>query len=307
MTLQQLRVVCEIAANNFNASRAALTIHASQPAVSKMLASLECELGAEIFLRAKGRIVGLTEFGTNVLELARRMVHDARSLHDMAADSYNEAAGALRIASTHLLARHMALRAAAAFAREYPRVDLEISQHNPRGVLDAVAAGDSQLGLTALPGAVPEGVVTFHCNSVDRCVITPLGHSLLKRKRISLRQLVEYPMVSYDRSVSFGRGVLAEFERHGLRPRVAIKATSADVVKAAVATGLGIAVFQRMAIEPEDDQRLGIIEAGHLFPSSHVHIALRRGQYLRRFTYEFIALIAPQWTKKEIDAVLAAR
>src|SRR5688572_28722796 len=108
MTLQQLRAICEIAANDFNASRAALAMHASQPAVSKMLATLESELGAEIFIRARGRIAGLTEFGANVLTLAKRMVHDGKSLSDMAADSFNESAGALRIAATHLLARHMA-------------------------------------------------------------------------------------------------------------------------------------------------------------------------------------------------------
>lgn len=307
MTLQQLRAICEIAANDFNASRAALAIHASQPAVSKMLATLESELGAAIFIRSKGRIAGLTEFGASVLVLARRMVQDATSLSHMAADSYNESVGSLRIAATHLLARHMALDAAAAFAHEYPQVALEISQHNPAGVLDAVAAGEAHVGLTALPGAAADGVVTFPVARVDRCVITPLGHPLLKHKRLTLKKLVEYPMVTYDRSVSFGRGVIAEFARHGLEPRVAVKATSADVVKAAVATGLGIAVFQRMAIDPEVDRRLGIIEAGHLFPSTEVHIALRRGQYLRRFTYRFIALLAPQWSKKEIDAVLGER
>lgn len=306
MTLQQLRAICEIAANDFNASRAALSMHASQPAVSKMLATLENELGADIFIRAKGRIAGLTEFGTNVLTLAKRMVHDARSLSDMAADRYNETSGALRIAATHLLARHMALGAAAIFAARYPQVDLEISQHNPRGVLDAVAAGESQLGLTALPAETPEGIVTFPFQIVDRCVITPVGHPLLEHKRITLKKLAEYPMVTYERSVSFGRSVTAEFERHGLRPRAAVKATSADVVKAAVATGLGIAVFQRMALDPDDHTRIGIIEAGHLFPSSEVHIALRRGQYLRRFTYEFIELLAPRWTKREIDTILGA-
>jgi len=306
MTLQQLRAICEIAANDFNASRAALAIHASQPAVSKMLATLEHELGAEIFIRAKGRITGLTEFGANVLTLAKRMVHDAKSLSDMAADSFNETTGALRISATHLLARHMALRAAAVFMHAYPQVDIEISQYNPRGVVDAVAAGESQLGLTTLTSTAPDGVAILPVQKVERCVITPLGHPLLKTRRITLKKLVEYPMVTYDRSVSFGRSVLAEFERHGLRPRAAVKATSADVVKAAVAAGLGIAVFQRLAIDPEEDRRLGIIDAGHLFPSSQAQIALRRGQYLRRFTYEFIALLAPQWTKKEIDKVLGA-
>ena len=86
MTLQQLRAVCEIVARDFNVSKAAVAVHASQPAVSKMLRSLENEVGAEIFLRKKGRLTGLTEFGENAYSLSKRMLHDAKSMMDMGAD-----------------------------------------------------------------------------------------------------------------------------------------------------------------------------------------------------------------------------
>lgn len=307
MTLQQLRAICEITANDFNVSRAAVALHASQPAVSKMLATLERDLGADIFIRSKGRIAGLTDFGVTVLTLARRMVDDAKSLSDIATHSHDESSGVLRIAATHLLARHRALQAAATFAREYPYVDLEISQHNSRDVLNAVAGGDAQLGLTTLPLEVPEAIVTFQFQSVDRCVITPPGHPLLKLKRITLKKLAQYPQVTYDRSLSFGREVSAEFQRHGLQPRLAVKATSADVVKAAVSIGLGVAVFQRMAIDPEEDKGIGVLNVDHIFPPSQAHIVLRRGQYLRGYTRAFIALLAPAMKRSEIDAMPGIR
>jgi len=307
MTLQQLRAVCEIVANNYNISRAAIALHASQPAVSKMLASLERELGAGIFVRTKGRLTGLTEFGGNVCLLARRMLHDATSLADMAADCFSQESGHLRIAATHLHARYAVLKAVKSFARAYPNVGVEITQANPAVVVELVAAGETQLGVTTLPNAIPDQVLTLPAHKVERCVITPFAHPLLELKKIGLHEIVKYPMVAYDHAFVSGRAVQEVFERQGLRPRIVLKATGADVVKAAVVAGLGIAIFQTMAVDPEEDKGLAIIEARHLFPSSQAHIILRRGQYLRRFTYDFIARLAPEWTQKKIEARLSAR
>jgi LysR family cys regulon transcriptional activator len=218
-----------------------------------------------------------------------------------------EERGLLRIAATHLHARHAVLRAVTEFKPTYPLVDVEIWQRNPQGVIDLVASGESHVGVATLPSTLPEDVVTLAAYRVERCVITPLGHPLLAQKRITLQDVAKYPMVAYDRSFVSGRAVQAEFERHGLQPRQVLKATGADVVKAAVAAGLGIAVFQSAAIDPNEDKRLGVIEARHLFPGSEAHVILRRGQFLRRFTYAFIARVAPQLTPAVIDKAVGAR
>ena len=304
MRLTQLRAVCEIVASDFSVSRAAVALHASQPAVSKTLGALERELGAEIFVRTKGRLVGLTELGAQVCALAKRMLHDATSLTEMAADCYSQDSGHLRIAATHLHARYAVLNALKTFACNYPKVDVEITQGTPGVVIDLVAAGEINLGVTTLPAKIPESVLVLPAYRIERCVIAPLGHPLLGLKKIRLDDIVKYPMIAYDHAYVSGRAVQEVFERKGLRPRIALKATGADVVKGAVAAGLGIAVFQSMAVNPKEDKKIGILDARHLFPSSQAHIVLKRGQYVRRFTYDFIACIAPRWTRANIVARL---
>ncbi|MGH2509396.1 MAG: LysR family transcriptional regulator, partial [Ktedonobacteraceae bacterium] len=61
MTLLQLRSIVKVVACGFNVSRAAEVLHTSQPSVSKTIRALENELGEEIFLRTRARIVGLTD------------------------------------------------------------------------------------------------------------------------------------------------------------------------------------------------------------------------------------------------------
>jgi DNA-binding transcriptional LysR family regulator len=305
MTLQQLRAVCEIVARDFNVSKAAVAVHASQPAVSKMLRSLENELGAEIFLRKKGRLTGLTEFGENVYALSKRMLHDAKSMVDMGADWANQKSGRLCIGATHLLARYAVLGAVKSFATSYPDVDVEITQLNPPSIVEYVAKGLVQFGVSTLPREVPEEVQAFAACKIERWVITPLGHPLTKLKKLHLNDLAKYPIVG-DRDFAWGRGVQEQFRREGIEPKAALKSSSSDLVKAAVTAGLGIAIVQRVDLDRKVDDGLAMMDARHLFPTSQAYIVLRRGEYLRRFAYDCIARIAPRWTEKAIRNSAAA-
>lgn len=60
MRLQQLRLLCEINRQNLNLSKAAESLHTSQPGISKQIQLLEEELGVDIFVRNGKRIVKIT-------------------------------------------------------------------------------------------------------------------------------------------------------------------------------------------------------------------------------------------------------
>ena len=49
MKLQQLRCILEVVQNDFNISKAANSLHTSQPGVSKQIQLLEDEVGVQIF------------------------------------------------------------------------------------------------------------------------------------------------------------------------------------------------------------------------------------------------------------------
>lgn len=68
-----------------------------------------------------------------------------------------------------------------------------------------------------------------------------------------------------------------------------------------VRPGLGIGVIQEMAFDAERDAGLRKIDAEHLFAASTAWITIRRDQYLRRYLYDFIELVAPKLTRAQID------
>lgn len=307
MTLQQLRCLDEVVACDYSMSRAAVALHTSQPAVSKLIRQLEQQVGAEVFVRARGRIGGLTEIGSDVHAIARRMLRDAAALDDLAAERASEKSGVLRIGTTHLHARYALLEVITAFTRAYPDVHLDLTQGNPEEIASWVAAGSVHLGVSTLPATVPPSVLTLPAYAIERCIITPLKHPLLQLKRVRLQDIARYPLITYDRVFNSGNVVLGVFEKQGLQPRIAMKATDANVIKAYVAAGLGIAVFQSMALDPAEDKRLAVINPGPLFPASQAFISLRRGQYLRGYAHDFITRVAPKWTRAAVERELKAK
>lgn len=77
MQLQQLRYFTAVA-DTRHFTRAAEREHVAQPSLSQQIRSLERELGAELFHRARGHIT-LTDAGETLLPLARRILADAET------------------------------------------------------------------------------------------------------------------------------------------------------------------------------------------------------------------------------------
>src|SRR5476651_2331476 len=102
MTLKQLRFLREIARQSLNMTSAALALHTSQPGVSRQLQDLERELGVELLVRRKNRVLALTDAGQQILVAARRMLTEADNIRRMAEDLRNERGGRLALATSHL-------------------------------------------------------------------------------------------------------------------------------------------------------------------------------------------------------------
>src|SRR3989338_600589 len=300
MNLQQLRYLNEIVRQGLNISDAAAALYTSQPGVSKQIRLLEEELGIEIFVRNGKRIVAITEPGKAVLAIARRMLHEAENLKQAAQDFHSQDTGRLTIATTHTQARYALPPTVKQFIKRYPGVQLGLHQGNPTQIAEQVLSGEADIGIATESLSLYDDLVTLPCYEWNHCVITPLHHPLLDEKKLTLAKIAQYPIITYDFAFS-GRGKInAAFEAANIQPNIALTAIDADVIKTYVELGLGIGILARMAFIPERDKHLRMMDAAHLFKPSTTRIAIRKNEYLRGYTYDFIALFAPPLTREVV-------
>ena len=304
MKLQQLLYATEVARRGLNVSAAAEALHTAQPGVSSQIRQLEDELNVQIFERNGKRLVGITEPGKAILEMAERVLQEVANIKKVSGEYSNDTSGRLSIATTHTQARYALPPAVTAFKQRYPGVRLELHQGSPVHVAELAAKGIVDLAIATEALEDFNDLVTLPCYQWNRCVICPPDHPLLAMKSPTLKDIAQYPIVTYDPTVAGRSKINHAFEDAGLEPNVVLTAIDSDVIKTYVQLGLGVGILAKMAFNAERDTGLRAIDASHLFEESTTRIGIRRGAYLRKYLYDFIELFAPHLSRGMVEAAM---
>lgn len=308
MNFQQLRSIREACRCGYNLTEVANVLYTSQPGVSRQIREVEEELGVDIFERNGKRLTGLTEPGKGILPIIERLLLEAENLRQAGNDYSDQARGTLAIATTHTQARYVLPKVVQQFRLAFPEVRIALQQSAPEHIAEWVLSGKADIGIATEGLSAFKDLVSFPCYEWNHVVVVPDGHPLLAHEELSLEDLANYPLITYD--VGFtGRGHIDDaFKRAGLRTDIVLTAMDSDVIQQYVSLGLGVGLVASMAIESGNEnqraQGLRTISASHLFQSNVTRLAVRRGAYLRTYTYDFIQKFAPSLSREDIRVAL---
>jgi LysR family cys regulon transcriptional activator len=306
MNFQQLRSVREAVRCGFNLTEVAAMLYASQPGVSRQIRELEEELGVSIFVRAGKRLTGLTEPGAALLPIVERLLQDAHNLRQAGKEFASRIDGGLSIAATHSQARYALPHAVRDFRELFPQVTLNLHQGSPKQVAEMLIAGEADIGIATEALADYPQLVTLPCYRWTHSIVVPPDHPLLAHEGpVTLQQLSQYPIITYDKGYTGRSHIDDAFAKEGLRPNVVLTAMDADVIKTYVELGMGVGIVASIAVDPERDRHLRMLEARHLFEINVTRLALRRGAWLRGYVYSFIETFAPSLTRQVVDEALS--
>ena len=306
MKLQQLKYICEVVKQDLNLSKAAAELYTSQPGVSKQIKALEDELGVDIFIRHGKRFTGITDPGRAIIQKAQAALTDLNSLRNISNEFTNETSGSLKIATTHTQARYALPLVIKQFREKFPNVKLSLYQGSPTQISQMTSSGEADIAIATEAISLEKDLALLPCYQWNRCILTPPKHPLLRSKRVSLEEISEFPIITYDFAFTGRSKINQAFEDKGLKPDVILTAIDADVIKTYVELELGIGIVAMMAYDPARDTKIRALDASHLFEASTTRIGLRKHSYIRGYVYEFISMFAPHLNKKAVDSILTS-
>ncbi len=305
MNFQQLRIIRETVRRGFNLTEVANALFTSQSGVSKHIKDLEDELGVELFVRKGKRLLGLTDPGKELAQIVERMLLDANNIKQLAAQFSNRDEGQLVVATTHTQARYALPQVVKHFKEAFPKVHLVLHQSSPPEIVSMLMEGEADIGIATESLAETPELEIFPYYRWHHSVIVPAGHPLEKVKKLTLKAIAEYPIVTYHHGFT-GRARLDKtFADASLAPDIVMSALDADVIKTYVELGLGIGIVASMAFNADRDRELRLLESSHLFEDNTTVIAVRRRHYLRGFAYRFIELCEPLLTEPAVRAAIS--
>ncbi|NRF65487.1 LysR family transcriptional regulator [Aquincola sp. S2] len=230
-TLRQLEAF-DAVADLHGFSAAAERLGLSAQAVSQLVAELEAVLGFRLFDRTTRR-VSLSSAGRDFAASAQTVLRHAAAAETAAADVRNRAAGSVRVGAPLVLAATALPAAIKAYAALRPKVAVRIRDMPVERLVDAVAAGDVDLGLgpDRATGSDVAAEDLFDSPWVLWCAPT---HPLARLRQVRWRELAEHPLVAagrdHERNVAQMRANAPEESR----------ITPVDIVDN-ISTALGIA------------------------------------------------------------------
>ena len=266
MELKLLRAFLTVAETG-HFSRAADTLHITQPALSKQIVALEATLGGRLFERGRHG-AELTVFGAGFAADARSLVREADEVLMRAREASSGKRGHLRI-GLGLSTLTLTPKLIAEFRRRNPAVGVTLNDLSSAEQSRLLLSGKLDVGFLRLPAEA--GLATFPVVDEALALAVP-EHAPWKRLPANLNELNKIGFIALARSR--GPGLAAQIDRwcsqHDFVPRVIQQTDDIQSVLAAVAAGVGAALLpSRVRYLLRDARVLSLRD-----PSARWHVGL---------------------------------
>lgn len=223
---------------------AAASIPVSQPALSQAIATLERELGTELFHRL-GRSVVLTPAGEAFVEPARRMLRDAEVARSAVAEVAGITAGHLDVVALPSLVVEPLVDLVGRFRQAHPGVLVRLTEPEDADAVAAlVRSGQCELGLG---DAAPDdpSLATDHLGRQALLAVLPPGTELRAARALPVARLAEFPLITSPRGTSSRRLLAAALRQADpdADPTIGVVTEHREAIVPLVMAGAGAAVL----------------------------------------------------------------
>jgi len=232
-----------VLAEQLHFGRSAALLHISQPALSKQIKGLEEKVGGPLLVRNR-RNVRLTPAGTLLYGEGRRIVRDLDALLDAAQSAVYGEAGKLRIAVGIATIHSLVPPALRKFREAHPRVEVQIGDMSTPRQIEALLAGEVDVGFLRLPVNHPQLMV----KKVLKEQLTIVASSSF-RGPLTLGSIRQQPLIMISREVSttYYDHCIRLCGSAGFSPRIVQEARDTFTLLNLVRAGLGVGLVPRSA------------------------------------------------------------
>ena len=249
MILHQLRIFQAVAKHGgFN--RASQDLHLSQPGISINIKKLEEELGVKLFERL-GRTIQLTDAGRVVEEYVARLMGGLTEMRQAIEDMKGLEVGQIRCGAATTVGIYLLPKLLVQFKQQFPKVETQLSVERSAKIEEKVLSNDLDLGFVGDSFGAASRLETRASFRDELVMIAPQSHELARFRKVSAKKLNVLPLILGPRG-SYTRKIIEKnLDRAGIPYRCVMEVENTEVIKAAVAEGLGISIISLARIQQE--------------------------------------------------------
>lgn len=237
-------------------TRAAESLHTSQPTVSRELARLEQVLGFALFERIKGRLHPTPRAMALLAEVEQSFVSLER-IAEAAVALRGFAQGRLQVACLPALAQALLPDVLARFAGQWPQASVSLSALESPALERALTEQAFDVGLSERPEA-PPGCERFALLAANEVCVLPPGHTLAAKAVLHPSDFEGQPFISLAPNDPYRQHIDTAFAQAGVQRHMRLETPSAASVCALVQAGVGVGLVNPVTAQAWQAQGLVI-------------------------------------------------
>lgn len=225
---------------------AAEELHMSQPAVSYAVRQLEMQLGTNLFNRKHKGMELSASGGKLILGDVEQAVRLLDGVEDTLSQLRKTATGTLRIGASDTIFQYVLSDKIVEYNALYPHVVINLISDVTPNIIEDLKTDKCDIGFLNLPIAEDGGiVVTGSIKYLNDIFIAGEKFSFLKNKNLSLKDLLQYPLLLMEEHTVAREAFDSYAKNHGVPLRPAVEVTSWGLMKQLVVSGMGIGCIPR--------------------------------------------------------------
>lgn len=246
-------------------TKAAETLHMTQPAVTFQIRQLEEHFNTRLFDRTHNRI-SLTTAGDRVFEYANKIISLYSEMENNVREITGDVSGILIIGASTTIAEYMLPSLLGAFKERHPGINLRLRVSNSLGIVHMVEDNSVDVGI--VESQIANKNLSVEVCWYDKLVFICLpNHPLAKKTAIAGQDLVGLPFVCREEGSGTREFIDAYLEKQNMQfhdLNISLEVGNPEAVKSAVEAGLGVSIVSQATVVKE--LKLGSLAARPLDP-----------------------------------------
>ena len=248
MHLETLRLYCDVVRLR-SFSRGAEQNFVSQSAASQGVQQLEAEIGVALIDRTKRPFV-VTPEGQAFYEASRSIVEAWEKAKAEVTAVKEKVAGTVRVAAIYSVGLHDVSRPMQQFMSVYPEARVQLECLHPHKVVEAVLAGEVDLGIMSYPPTT-RALSIVPLRAEPMAFVCHPNHRLARRRLVRPADLNGETFVAFDPGLTIRKAIHRALRQHNVKVNTVMEFDNIETIKQAIMIAAGVSILPRHTVQKE--------------------------------------------------------
>ncbi|XCP85006.1 LysR family transcriptional regulator [Roseburia hominis] len=272
-------------------TRAAKILMSNQPNITRAMNNLERELACRLFIRSN-RGVTLTPEGKKLFDHVQIAQEQLQAGEYELSGKRNLEEGNVAISASETALHGLLLPVLQQFHLVWPGIRIQIHNHSTPQAVAAVKSGLVELAVVTSPTGAARTLREVRLKKIREILIAGKHFEELAKRRISIKELTEYPLVCLGRETKTYEFYSQIFSQYGAILHPDIEAATADQILPMVRYDLGLGFLpDSLAKEALEEGEVFQVELKETIPSRYICLIKDSGRPLSLAAKELEKLI----------------